>query len=142
MKTPLEAFMGWFDYTPRSIREYLAHLYQVCTSGDATMMVVDRQEYLELFRSQFVKMDFPLRIAARIFYVRSVFDMVILHHEEIQSGDGLFHIGHAGENVVQISSRQWDGVVGSWKSLRQEELSDIYVHSWTSWMIKLQTETV
>ncbi len=31
-------------------------------------------------------------------------------------------------------------VCESWKALRSREMSDNYVHSWTSWMIKLQQE--
>jgi len=136
MKTPLEAFMTWFDGRPLTLRQNLAHIFMVVTTEDAVHMTADPARSLKTFRAWAVRRDFPLRIAARMFYIRSVFDMVVFHHHEILPEQGL-PLG----NIVQISGPQWKAVFDSWKQLRQNELTDTYIHSWTSWMIKLNTET-
>jgi len=141
MKTPLEGFILWFDGLPTSLRQYLAHIFQVCTTEDTAVMVAGKDQSLESFRRWVTGTDFPLRIAARMFYVRAIFDMVILHHGEIVSGKGIPHFTTGETNIIDISTRQWEGVLASWKSLRQDQMSDIYIHSWASWMIKLQMET-
>jgi hypothetical protein len=140
MKTPLEAFMIWFDNIPPSLREYLAHLFQICTTDDTSMMAAPRKQSLESFRNHVLKMDFPLRVAARMFYIRSVFDMVILHHKEIAAGKDHYLLSAKQGNIVQLSSKQWEEVFDSWKELRYQEMSDTFIHSWASWMIKLQME--
>jgi hypothetical protein len=103
-------------------------------------MVALPQQSLERFRHWAVKSDFPLRTAARLFYIRSIFDMVILHHKEICRDDDFFPISDETKNIIQLSSRQWEDILESWIDLRSKEMSDTYVHSWTSWMIKLQSE--
>ena len=87
-----------------------------------------------------MKMDFPLRVAARMFYVRSIFDMVIIHYKEIVAGDNFSLLPVEPENIVQLSSKQWEEVFATWKDLRYQEMSDTFIHSWASWMIKLQME--
>ncbi len=140
MKTPWEAFIRWFDGTPLIMRKYLAHVFRVCTTEDTTQLVVSQEVSLEGFRTWAVKMDFPLRIAARLFYVRSIFDMVIFHYNEILSDNDPFSISLVPANVINLSSRQWEEVLASWGQLRSQEMSDVYIHSWASFMIKLQTE--
>jgi len=141
VKTPLEAFVKWFDSVPISLRKYLAHIFRICTTEDTSQMLAIPDQSLEGFRRWVIKMDFPLRVAARMFYVRSIFDMVIFHYKEIVSGSDAFsHLAGERNNIVQISTRQWDGIFASWKELRHKEMADTYIHSWASWMIKIQME--
>ncbi len=140
MRTPLTAFVQWFDCVPVPLRKYLAHVFRVCTTEDTSQMTSLPDHSLESFRNWVVGVDFPLRIAARMFYVRSVFDMVMFHYKEILA-DGAFGSRPAeADNVIQISSRQWEDLLEAWKDLRSKEMSDIYIHSWASWMIKQQME--
>ncbi len=142
MKTPAAAFIHWFDKQPVTLRRYLAHVFRVCTTEDVSQMAALPEESLAFFRNWMIKLDFPLRLAAKMFYIRAVFDMVILHHDEI-AGDGSSSgmISGQSDNIVQLSSRQWKEVINTWKDLRQRELSDAYVHAWTSWMIKQEKES-
>ncbi|HAR34612.1 MAG TPA: hypothetical protein DCR95_11175 [Desulfobacter sp.] len=140
MITPLDAFLQWFDDLPVPLRRHLAHIFRICTTDDTSQMVALPQQSLERFRHWAVKSDFPLRTAARLFYIRSIFDMVILHHKEICRDDDFFPISDETKNIIQLSSRQWEDILESWIDLRSKEMSDTYVHSWTSWMIKLQSE--
>jgi len=141
MTTPSEAFIKWFDNVPVALRRYLAHIFRVCTTDDTSQMAALPENSLEGFRNWAIKNDFPLRIAARIFYIRSIFDMVIVHYKEILAGEDFLHLSSQKENIIQISSIQWEETLRSWKTLRTKEMADAYVHSWASWMIKLQMET-
>jgi hypothetical protein len=140
VKTPLEAFIKWFDNVPVALRKYLAQVFRICTTDDTSQMAALPAQSLEGFRDWAVKMDFPLRIAARMFYIRSIFDMVIFHYKEIVSDQSFPALSAEKNNIVQISSKQWEEIFDSWKDLRGRELSDTYIHSWTSWIIKLQLE--
>lgn len=141
MKTPWEAFINWFDGVPVSLRRYLAHIFRICTTDDTSQMAARPEDSLEGFRNWAVTLDFPIRIAARMFYIRSIFDMVIFHHQEILTGTDCFS-GLSGKgNIIPISLRQWEDILESWKELRDREMTDTYIHSWTSWMINLQMET-
>ena len=99
-------------------------------------MVAPPHQSLENFRAWTVQIDFPLRIAARMFYIRSIFDMVIFHYKEIVEGKDAFPQPSENNKVIQISSKQWVEILESWKNLRRKEMSDTYIHSWTAWMIK------
>ena len=141
MITPTVAFIQWFDNIPLELRKYLAHVFRVCTTEDASQMAGLPDQSLTGFRVWAIKKDFPLRLAARMFYIRAVFDMVIMHHREITDDDGSFGLLSQKTNIVRLSAKQWETVINSWIALRQAELSDAYVHSWTSWMIKQQKES-
>ncbi len=141
MITPTVAFVQWFDDIPLELRRYLAHVFRVCTTEDACQMAALPDQSLAGFGAWIVKPDFPLRIAAKMFYIRAVFDMVILHHNEITDDDGSFGLLSQKNNIVRLSAKQWEKVTKSWITLRQATLSDAYVHSWTSWMIKQQKES-
>jgi hypothetical protein len=140
METPLEAFMRWFDSAPVPLRRYLAHIFRVCTTDDTSHMAASPDNSLHWFGNWAVKMDFPLRVAARMFYIRSIFDMVLVHHKEILAGDDFFHPASYKDNIIKISSKQWENILRSWIDLRGKEMSDSHIHVWTSRMIKLQME--
>ncbi len=140
MKTPLEAFMEWFDRVPVELRKYLAHIHMICTTDDTSHMTARPDQTLERFRIRMLKMDFPLRVSARMFYIRAVFDMVIFHYKEIVDGDNYLHLTGEKKKIVQISTKQWETILESWKELRQKEMAETYIHTWASWMIKLQME--
>ena len=138
MITPWEAFLVWFDSVPLSLRKALAHVFRVCTTNNTSQMAVSSQESLDRFYHWVCGTDFPLRIAARMFYIRSVFDLVICHHDGIVKDT----VAQDWDNdkVVPISAKQWEEVLTSWAALRNRELSDAYIHSWASWMISLQSK--
>ncbi|MCG8641123.1 MAG: hypothetical protein MI862_15420 [Desulfobacterales bacterium] len=139
MTTPCEAFIKWFDTIPPSLRKYLAHVFRICTTEDTSQMAMLPEQSLTHFRNWALKTDFPMRIAARMFYIRSVFDMVIFHRHEIDTQLGsVSGRTDPGQKIVPISSRQWDETMESWKDLRKKELADSYIHSWASWMIRKQ----
>jgi hypothetical protein len=137
MKSPLDAFVAWFDGIPLPVRHSLTHIFYVITTEDTSRMAQPRTYSLEQFRTWAVSIDFPLRIAARIFYIRSVFDLIIFHHHEIFQKKTLFGPSAQKSNILNLSGPQWMATRDSWHSLRQKDLSDSRIHTWTSWMIRL-----
>ncbi len=141
MITPREAFIQWFDSLPRNLAVVLARLFYICTTEDTSQMVQDSRTYWTNFKYLLVKSDFPLRIAARMFYIRSIFDMVIFHHEQLIMGNKMLPPGQGGESeLALLSGKQWERVLESWTQLRGQEMSETYIHSWAAWMIGKQKE--
>jgi hypothetical protein len=138
--TPFDAFIKWFDQIPIPLRRYIAHVFRVCTTDDTSQMLTLPDQSLDGFRNWAVKVDFPIRIAARMFYIRSIFDMVIFHYREIVADEDFFGLPSEKNNIVNLSSKQWEELLESWKNLRAKEMSDTYIHSWASWMIKPKKE--
>ncbi len=139
MITPQEAFIRWFNSVPRNLAVILARFFYICTTDDTNQMVQDSRTYWINFKYLLVKPDFPLRIAARMFYIRSIFDMVIFHHEQLVRDNRLLPHGQAGESeLVILSEKQWERVLESWTKLRGQEMSENYIHSWAAWMIEKQ----
>ncbi len=142
MITPQEAFIQWFDSLPRNLAVVLARLFYICTTEDTSQMVQDSRTYWTNFKYLLVKSDFPLRIAARMFYIRSIFDMVIFHHEQLTMGNKMLPPAQDGKSkLVLLSGKQWERVLESWTKLRGQEMSENYIHSWAEWMIKRQKES-
>ncbi len=138
MISPWEAFIVWFDSVPYTLRRQLSHVFRICTTEDTSQMAARPGDSLAYFRNWVGTRDFPLRITARMFYVRSVFDLVICHHNEILTDDMPDELNREG--VIPLSDKQWEEVLRSWARLRNKEFSDSYVHSWASWMILRQKE--
>ena len=130
MISPFQAFLQWFEHLPVVVKKGLAHLFVVCTTEDANLMTDNNEDGLVRFGLWVRKGDFPLRVTAKVFYVRSVFDLVILHHKEILKEKC---VGMSG--VIPLSDHQWEKVADTWIKLRNKELSDAYVHSWASHVI-------
>lgn len=137
MITPCDAFMNWFDEMPLLLRKYLAHAFRVCTTDDASLMLSRPEASLEGFRNWALSADFPLRIAARMFYIRAIFDMVMVHHRSLGAVSAGFRPSE-NDKIVSISSRQWEEALKAWSTLRNRELADTYIHSWASWTIGRQ----
>ncbi len=141
MITPQAAFIQWFNSQPRNVAEILARLFYICTTENTNQMAQDTGTYWSNFKYLLVKSDFPLRIAARMFYIRAIFDMVIFHHEQLIVGNRMLSHGSGeGTELALLSGKQWERVLDSWTELRGQEMSENYIHSWAAWMIKQQRE--
>ena len=137
MISPCEAFIGWFDSLPCTLRLQLSHVFRVCTTEDTSQMAAQPGDSLEYFRTWIATRDFPLRITARMFYIRSVFDLVICHHNEILTDNISNELNK--KSVIPLSDKQWEEVLRTWTELRNNVFSDSYIHAWASWMIRQQS---
>jgi len=140
MITPLKAFMNWFDALSSDIKKNLAHIFRVCTVDDVTLMVVSPESSLAGFRVFLLKEDFVLRRIARLYIVRSVFDMIINHSDLILKASGITGSMSSFENLIDFSSAKWSQTCSSWKTLRSMYLSDTYMNLWAGSVISKQME--
>lgn len=136
MINPMTAFIRWFDSLPANLRKRLAHAYRVCTTDDTADIIMDPDESLDRFKGYFVKPDFPMRVAARLFTVRAVFDMILVNRDQFNAAAGQAFPGRDGDNIVQLSDRQWDTIFKDWHGLRKGFLSDPHLHAWAAEMIR------
>lgn len=135
---PMAAFVNWFETLPVPHKKFLAHLYRVCTTDNTIDMAVDPDTSLERFKNAFVREDFPLRIAARVFSVRAVFDLIMMNTDTLAAlAEDLFP-GRDRDNVELLSSRQWESAFESWKDLRFGPMSDMQIHAWAKQVMKHQ----
>lgn len=142
MITPLAAFINWFDALSLDIKKNLAHIFRVCTLDDVTLMVVSPENSLASFRVWILKEDFVLRRIARLYTVRSVFDMIIVHSDLILKGSGILGAKSSFENLIDFSSAKWSQACDSWKTLRSMYLSDTYMNLWAGSVISKQMEEI
>jgi hypothetical protein len=140
MITPLKAFIDWFDALSLDIKANLAHIFRVCTVDDLTLMVESSENSLISFRVYLLKEDFALRKIARLYLVRSVFDMIIIHSDLILKSSGVLGPGEKLGNIIDFSSAKWRKTCNSWKNLRSQHLSDTYMNFWAGSVIGKQME--
>ena len=136
---PMAAFLNWFESLSLVLKKSLAHIYRVSTTDNTMDMVMEPEISFERFKNSFVKPDFPLRVAARVFTVRAVFDLILLNRETLVSiADEYFSLWDQ-EKMIPLSSHQWDRAYDSWKVLRSRELSDRFLHEWANQLVKQET---
>lgn len=136
MKTPISAFLEWFDALPAPLGRFLAHFYRISTTADATDMTMTPDESHAQFMNYVVVGDFPLRVAARMVMIRAVFDFAFMTRDTLVSQPGAppFDSG-SHDNVVPLSVKQWENAFDSWKRLRSMEMSDSYLFSWARFVV-------
>ncbi len=124
MKNPIQAFLDWYRSLALGQRQYLAHMYIVLTTQNTADLVMDRDTSPGRFELHVVKQDFPVRTVARMMLIRSVIDFIFINK------DLLSQATPGAPSIVDISEKQWEKGLESWKILREVELSDYYTHLW------------
>lgn len=133
---PMAAFLNWFDTLPRDFRQRLAHMFMVCTAPDARDMMAPPGTSLARFLNGFKRRDFPLRIVARMFTVRSLFDLLLIHRRELTADPEKWLPDSHTDNMTPLAPYRWEKIYKSWGALRSRELSDAYVHAWAAAVLK------
>jgi hypothetical protein len=136
VKNPITAFMHWFDTLPPGHRQRLAHIFFVCTTQHAGDMIAEPRNSLARFKIHFTRPDFPLRVVSRVFTVRALFDLLLMHRKELVASPEKWLAGHGLDNLVPLDTHLWDQVFESWATLRSRDLSDPNLHAWTAAVLK------
>jgi hypothetical protein len=136
VKNPVTAFIHWFDALPPGHRQRLAHIFFVCTTQHTGDMLAEPRHSLDRFVIHFTRPDFPLRVVSRVFTVRALFDLLLMHRKELVAGPEEWLAGHGLDNMIPLDAHQWDRVSASWAALRSRELADPYLHAWAAAVLK------
>lgn len=130
MISPDMAFIKWFDMQAEDIKQNLAHVFKISSADDISQMTASGEDSLRSFRFWFLKDDFFLRKAAKLFTVRALFDMMIIQKENIMDNSNFSRHYPGNENLLNISDAYWKKTSDSWQRLRYTYLSDNYMHLW------------
>jgi hypothetical protein len=136
VKNPVTAFIRWFESLPPGHRQRLAHIFFVCTTQHTGDMLAEPRNSLDRFVIHFTRPDFPLRVVSRVFTVRALFDLLLMHRKELVAGPEEWLARHGLENMVPLDAHQWDRVFGSWAALRSRDLADPVLHAWAAAVLK------
>lgn len=145
MKNPVQAFIEWYRSLAREQQQYLAHMYIVLTTENTADLVMARDLSPGRFEFYVLKHDFPMRRVARMMVVRSIIDLIFINRDQlspvggrIQGTDFKSVPNSTVPNIVNISEKQWEKALASWKTLRAVELSDIYTSLWLKSEIEME----
>jgi hypothetical protein len=133
---PAAAFIRWYDGLSPAHRQHLAHVYYVCTTQDTTDMLMAPADSLQRFVRHLARPDFPLRLVARMFIVRTVFDLLLVHRKELIIAPDEWIPSGSRDKMISLGRHRWDRVMDSWAALRAKELSDSHLHAWAASIIK------
>lgn len=132
----MASFLKWFESLPLVLKKSLAHIYRVCTTDNTMDMVMAPEISFERFKNYFVKPDFSLRVAARVFTVRAVFDLIFLNRQTLVAIADEYFTVRDHEKMISLSAHHWDRAYDTWKVLRSTELSDRFLHEWANQIVK------
>jgi len=129
---PMTAFLNCFTALSPDHRRRLAHIFFVCTPRGTGEMLADPRSSHDRFLNYFTRPDFPLRVVARVFTVRTLFDLLLIHRKELVTNPGKWIPGYTPENMISLDTHLWNKVYTSWGALRSREMSDRILHTWAS----------
>jgi len=132
MKNPIQAFLEWYRSLAMGQRQYLAHMYIVLTTENTADLAMARGASPDRFEFLVLKKDFPMRMVSRLLVVRVIIDFIFINRYQLAQENP----GPAA--IVNLSEKQWEKGLESWKVLRGVELSDIYVNLWLKSELKME----
>lgn len=135
MKNPIQAFIEWYRSLARVQQQYIAHMYIVLTTENTADLAMAREASPARFEFRVLQKDFPVRMVARMVVIRGIIDFLFINRDQLP--------GHRGQvsnlsPIVDISDKQWERGLESWKILRAVELSDIYTSLWLKSEIEME----
>ena len=128
-KNPAQTFWDWFSDLPVANREFLAHLFWICTTEDTTDLMMDPEASLAKFAHYLSRPDFPVRVLSRVVIVRGMISFILNNRQSFE--DRKLWPG-SKKNVSFLSEAQWNKHLRTWRMLVSGELSDASLHFWVN----------
>ena len=125
---PEQAFANWFENLPPGQRQTLAYLHLLMTSATGNDFALTPEEALTRFQTLLRTPDFPLRRAARLLMIRSVFSFLLSDVDFMLRQ--LAGSPRIERDLLPISPFQWLRSAALWRRLCCGELSDASLHDW------------
>ncbi len=124
LKNPIQAFIEWYHSLAMGQRQYLAHMFIALTTQNTTDLAMAKDTSPDRFEHHVMEKDFPVRMVARMVVIRGIIDFIFLNKDQlVQEIPG-------APAIVDISQKQWEKGLDSWRTLRGVELSDLYTRLW------------
>ena len=131
LKNPIQAFIEWYHSLALGQRQYLAHMFIALTTQNTTDLVMAKDISPDRFERHVMEKDFPVRMIARMVVIRGIIDFIFLNKDQLVPKTP------GTPSIVDISQKQWEKGLDSWRILRGVELSDLYTRLWLKSELKI-----
>ncbi len=110
---------------------YIARMYILLTTENNADFALDSTEALQRFKNLVNKNDFPVRILSRLMVVCSMVDFILINRPFLDGMAKEFEFNEAGgKKILDISDKQWQKAMASWREVRSTRLTHGAFHRW------------
>ncbi len=114
-----EPFLEWFNRLPLICQKKLSRIIWLLITDDMSDIACSSEELLYKFKSYVSSADIPLRKAARMIMILSLFDAVMENLFEILNTDlEMFKDPDLEGKLVSIEEKMWERIRESWYNFR------------------------
>ncbi len=120
-----EPFYKWFEQMPLVCQQKLARIAWLLITEDMSDMGLSSEEILQKFKAYVVSLDIPIRKAAKMIMLVSLFDSIMENLSEfLKLDEGPFNDPQLEKKLVYIEKKMWQKLKDSWIRLRNRYYSD------------------
>jgi len=120
-----EPFFKWFEEMPLICQQKLARIAWLLITEDMSDMGLSSEEILQKFKAYVVSLDIPIRKAAKMVMLISLFDSIMTNLSEfLKLGEAPFNDPKLEKKLVYIEKKMWQKLKDNWIKLRNKYYSD------------------
>ena len=110
---------------PLVCQQKLARIAWLLITEDMSDMGLSSEEILQKFKAYVVSLDIPIRKAAKMVMLISLFDSIMANLSEfLKLDEGAFNDPQLEKKLVYIEKKMWQKLKDSWIKLRNRYYSD------------------
>jgi len=116
-----ELFWEWFSQIPIVCQEKLARIAWLLITEDMSDMALSSKEILNKFRAYIFSIDIPIRKAAKMLMIISLFNSIIANLEDfLEVSEYFFENPESEKKLISIENKMWEKIKNSWPKIRNE----------------------
>lgn len=116
-----EPFWEWFSQIPIVCQEKLARIAWLLITEDMSDMALSSKEILNKFRAYIFSIDIPIRKAAKMLMIISLFNSIIANLEDfLEVSEYFFENPESEKKLISIENKMWEKIKNSWPKIRNE----------------------
>jgi len=120
-----EPFFKWFEEMPLICQQKLARIAWLLITEDMSDMGLSSEEILQKFKAYVVSLDIPIRKAAKMVMLISLFDSIMTNLSEfLKLSEAPFNDPKLEKKLVYIEKKMWQKLKDNWIKLRNKYYSD------------------
>ena len=116
-----ELFWNWFSKAPVICQEKLARIAWLLITDDMSDMALSSEEILAKFKAYVFSIDIPLRKAAKILMIISLFDSIMANLEDfLEVSTYFFENTESEKKLISIENKMWEKIKNSWPKVKDK----------------------
>ncbi len=124
-----EPFFKWFEEMPLICQQKLARIAWFLITEDMSDMGLSSEEILQKFKAYIVSLDIPIRKAAKMIMLISLFDSIMINLSEfLKLDEGMFNDPQLEKKLIYIEKKMWQKLKDNWIKLRNKYYSNDLLH--------------